>query len=156
MLIMTKADHSFRVWLCANVFVRSTGAIAAQGQVKRVPLTYYLIVRYNIDWKVLVNAPQGSKEEIAKAQAFLDQVQAAFQESEARDAEASAALEESRALEAEAKEREKEAKAREEEAKERETEAKAREAEAKVSILRLKYLIKWYIVLTIHLEGKRS
>ncbi len=105
--------------------LRSTGAISAQGQVKRVPLTYYLIVRYNIDWKVLVNAPQGSKEEIAKAQAFLDQVQAAFQESEARNAEASAALDEAKALE--------------DEAKAREAEAKAREAEAKVSKEQMDY-----------------
>ncbi len=64
-----------KITLLKASFLRSIGAIAAQGQIKRVPLTFYLVVHYNIDWRALVNAPQGSKEEIDKAQKFLDEVQ---------------------------------------------------------------------------------
>jgi len=48
-------------------------------RIKVVPLVYYLIFRYNVDWHVLVNAPQGdNQEEVNKAQKMLESVQTAF------------------------------------------------------------------------------
>jgi hypothetical protein len=109
--------------------LRSTGAIS--GTVKLVPLIHILIFKYKVDWKFLVTAPQGSREEINKAQALLDEVTLAFQESEARAVEASAALREAQSKETAAKSREAEAKRTEAEAKAREAEARAREDEAR-------------------------
>ncbi|KAL6063219.1 Ferritin [Balamuthia mandrillaris] len=83
--------------------LRSTGAIGAK--VRLVPLIHLLIFRFDVDWHFLVNAPQGSKEEIEKAQRMFDQVQAAFREAEARADEAAAALKEAKAREADAKAR---------------------------------------------------
>lgn len=65
--------------------LRSTGAIA--GQIRRVPLTHYLIMKYNVDWHDLVNAVLGDMEEIRKAQQKLDEVQAALREAEQREQE---------------------------------------------------------------------
>jgi len=93
--------------------LRTAGAIGA-GKIKLVPLIHILIIKYNVDYKKLVNAPQGNKEEIRKAQAMLDEVQTAFRESEALAEEAKTALRESQARESEAKA--KEAAAREQEA----------------------------------------
>jgi len=107
--------------------LRSTGAIGAK--IKLVPLIHMLIFKYNVDWKYLVNAPQGNQEEIAKAQALLDEVQAAFQISEARAQEAKEALREAQAREAEAKARENEAKAREADARAQEAPFKAAQEE---------------------------
>jgi chromosome segregation ATPase len=109
--------------------LRSTGAIV--GTPKRVPLTHILTFKYNADWHVLVNAPQGSKEEIEKAERIFREVSAAFEASEARDREASEALRAATAQEAEAKRRETEATRAADEAKTREAEAKHAEAEAK-------------------------
>jgi len=109
--------------------LRSTGAIV--GQVKRVPLTHLLIFKYNADWHTLVNAPQGSREEIAKAQKMLDEVSEAFAAAEARNQEAAEALRAATAQEAEAKRREADAKEREAEAKRREAEAQRSAEEAK-------------------------
>jgi murein DD-endopeptidase MepM/ murein hydrolase activator NlpD len=110
--------------------LRSTGAISASS-VKLVPLIHILVFKFKVDWKYLVNAPQGSKEEINKAQALLDEVTAAFQAAEARSSEAAVALKESQAKESAAKTREAEAKRTEAEAKAREADAKAREDEAR-------------------------
>jgi multidrug efflux pump subunit AcrA (membrane-fusion protein) len=63
--------------------LRSTGAI--QGQIRRVPLTHYLIMKYNVDWHDLVNAVLGDMEEIRRAQQKLDEVQAALREAEQRE-----------------------------------------------------------------------
>jgi hypothetical protein len=65
--------------------LRSTGAIA--GQIRRVPLTHYLIMKYNVDWHDLVNAVLGDMEEIRKAQQKLDEVQTALREAEQREQE---------------------------------------------------------------------
>jgi len=118
--------------------LRDTGAINKNDRPKTVPICHFLLFRYDVDWTVLVNAPQGSKEEIDKAQAMLDEVQRAFEASEAAAAAAAEALRQSKAAEAEAKAREAEAirtedaaKAREAEAKEREADAVAREHEAR-------------------------
>ncbi len=111
--------------------LRSTGAIKEERGRKFVSITHYLLVKYNVDWHVLVNAPQGSKEEIEKATRVFQEVQAAFKEAEARKEAATAALKEATTREAEAKRSEAEAKQTEAQAKERETEALAKEAEAK-------------------------
>jgi chromosome segregation ATPase len=108
--------------------LRTSGAIV--GQIKRVPLLHILIIKYNVDWRQMINAPQGSKEEVAKAQALLDQVQTALQESQERHAQAAAALREATQQEAAAKRSEADAKAREAEAKASEAAAKAKASEA--------------------------
>jgi len=52
-------------------------------RIKVVPLVYYLIFRYDVDWHVLVNAPQGdNQEEVTKAQKMLDSVKTAFVEAQ--------------------------------------------------------------------------
>jgi len=109
--------------------LRKSGAVPPKG-FKLVPLIHLLIVKYNADWKYLVNAPQGSKEEIAKAQKLLDEVTAAFQEADARAQEAKEALRIAQAREADAKAREAEARASEADAKAKENEAIARKNEA--------------------------
>merc|ERR1712063_238254 len=65
--------------------LRSTGAIGESERPKAVPLTHYLLYKYNADWHTLVDETrQGdNKEEMAKAEAMLAQVTAAFKQSEA-------------------------------------------------------------------------
>merc|ERR1712232_387411 len=119
--------------------LRSTGAIGESERPKNVPLTHYLLYKYNADWRILIDeARQGdNKEEMEKAEAMLTEVTAAFKESEARAAEARSALNASfsaanaaKAREAEAVESENQAIARENEAKASEAQAIARENEA--------------------------
>jgi len=63
--------------------LRSTGAIGETERPKFVPLTHYLIFKYNIDWHILVNASQGdNQEELAKAQKMLDEVNVALEKAE--------------------------------------------------------------------------
>ncbi|MDP2434719.1 MAG: hypothetical protein Q8P67_03160, partial [archaeon] len=120
--------------------LRSVGAIDEKEQPKLVPLAHLLLARYKVDWHHFVNAPQGDQEEINRAQAQLDACKAAFNESNARAAEAAEALRQAEAAEAEAKRREEAArqaeaaaKAREAAAREAEAAAKAREAAANAS-----------------------
>ena len=123
---LEKADEAHTVLEMRNA-LRKTGALAQNERPKAVPLTHYLLFKYEVDWHKLVNAPQGDNSaQIAEAQDKLAAVQVAFDESAARDAEASAALKESVS-------REKAAVAREEDAKATEAEAVARENEAKVA-----------------------
>lgn len=69
--------------------LRSTGALEESERPKVVPLTHFLLFKYNVDWHKLVNASQGDNSaEIARAQQLLEEVQAAFRESEARHNEA--------------------------------------------------------------------
>jgi len=110
--------------------LRDTGAIDETDRPKTVPLIHYLVFRYGVDWHFMVNCPQGSREEIEKAQQMLESVQAAFKESQARDAQAAAALIEAQNREREAKEREEQAVAAEAEAQRREAQAKEKEAES--------------------------
>jgi len=116
--------------------LRSTGAIGVK--IKLVPLIHLLIFKYNVDWKFLANAAQGSKEEIAKAQALLDEVQAAFEASEARAQEAKEAFHEASSKETEAKSREAKAMAREAEAREREAPFKAASQEVDTALADVK------------------
>src|SRR3990167_6393919 len=129
--------------------LRSTGAIAQNERPKSVPLIHYLLYKYNANWHTLVDeGRQGdNKEELAKAEKLLAEVQQLFRESEAKasearkshneaqSAEASAKAREAEAVAAEnqAKAREADAVAAEEQARQREAEAKAREAEALAS-----------------------
>jgi len=84
---------------------------------KQVSLVEYLIIKYKIDWHVLVNSAQGNKEEVKIAQEKLEAAQAAL-------AKARAEREEARQAEAAAKRAEKEAKKAEEEARKAEEQAK--------------------------------
>ncbi|ELR19658.1 TolAlike protein [Acanthamoeba castellanii str. Neff] len=73
--------------------LRKTGAIGQTDRPKAVPLTHYLLWRYEVDWHVLVNTHGDNSAEIAEAQRLLDSVSAAFAEAErqaeiARKAEA--------------------------------------------------------------------
>jgi len=79
--------------------LRKTGAIAASDRPKLVPITHYLLFRYDVDWKVLVNTKGDNSAELKEAQRLLDEVTAAFAESDrqakiAREAEAFARKEE--------------------------------------------------------------
>merc|ERR1712137_515494 len=113
--------------------LRSTGALGETERPKVVPLTHYLLYKYNADWKLLVDETrQGSnKEELEKAEKMLAEVQAAFQESERKAGLARQALNEAQAAENAAKQREAAANASAAEAKKREAEAKASADEAR-------------------------
>merc|ERR1712137_1138061 len=117
--------------------LRSTGAIGQNDRPKTVPITHYLLYKYNADWKTLIDKTrQGdNKEEMQKAQEMLAEVQEAFRVSEAkaREAEAKASEAEAKAREADAKAREADAKASEEEAVKRENEARQAEAPFKAA-----------------------
>merc|ERR1712000_119752 len=119
--------------------LRSTGAIGEAERPKSVPLTHYLLYKYNVDWHTLVDEKrQGDNQEgMEKAEAMLQEVLAAFRESEAKASEARNALNAAVSAENSAKAREDEAVAsenaavaRENEAVESEKQAVAREAEA--------------------------
>merc|ERR1712137_920693 len=113
--------------------LRSTGAIGESERPKNVPLTHYLLYKYNVDWHTLVDETrQGSnKEEMEKAEQMLQEVAAAVKESEAKASAARKALAEAQSAENSAKQRESEAVDSENQAKQREAEAKQREADAK-------------------------
>merc|ERR1712137_58114 len=113
--------------------LRSTGAIGESERPKTVPLTHYLLYKYNANWHTLVDETlQGdNQEEIEKAEALLAQVQEAFRQSEARASEAREALIEATNKENAAVRREEEAVASEKQAKQREAEALESEAQAK-------------------------
>ena len=117
--------------------LRSTGALSESDRPKLVPLTHFLLFKYNTDWHKLVNASQGDNSaEIKKAQEMLEKVQAAFRESESRHNEAkttaaAAAKSEAAAVEKENEAREQEApfKAAQEEVEAALAEVHAQEAE---------------------------
>merc|ERR1712137_610034 len=113
--------------------LRSTGAIGETERPKAVPLTHYLLYKYNVDWHQLVDETrQGSnKEEMEKAEQLLKEVLAAFRESESKASAARTALAEAQNAENSAKQREAEAVESENQAKQREADAKQREADAK-------------------------
>lgn len=54
--------------------LRKTDALAPTERPKLVPLTHYLLFKYEVDWRVLVNTKGDNSEEIAKAQRLLDEV----------------------------------------------------------------------------------
>merc|ERR1712232_684318 len=113
--------------------LRSTGAIGESERPKLVPLTHYLLYKYDAAWHVLVDETrQGdNEEEMEKAEKLLEEVMAAFKESEARASDARNALNAAISAENQAKEREAEAVEAENQAKAREADAVAKEEEAK-------------------------
>merc|ERR1712137_1441411 len=112
--------------------LRSTGAIGQSDRPKLVPLTHYLLYKYNADWKKLVDETrQGdNKEEMERAEQMLQEVLAAFKESEEKAAAARKSHADAQQKEAAAVSRENEAKASDSAAKAKEADAKATEAEA--------------------------
>jgi len=75
--------------------LRKSGAISDKEKFRLVPLTHYLLFKYNVDWKVLVNTKGDNSAEINEAQRLLEEVNLAFIESDnqakiAREAESSA------------------------------------------------------------------
>jgi len=69
--------------------LRKTGALEPSERPKTVPLTHYLLFKYEgagVDWHFLVNAKEGNAAEIAKAQKLLDEAER--QANLAREAEA--------------------------------------------------------------------
>merc|ERR1712137_1082970 len=85
--------------------LRSTGALGETERPKVVPLTHYLLYKYNADWKLLVDETrQGSnKEEMEKAEAMLREVQAAFADAQQKASTAKKAFLEAQSAEASAK-----------------------------------------------------
>jgi len=80
-----------------------------------VPITHYILFKYDVDWRVLVNTKGDNSEEIAEAQRMLDQVMALFAESERQTQIARRAEKEAREAEQSAKEQEAPFKAAQEE-----------------------------------------
>jgi len=119
--------------------LRSTGALEESERPKVVPITHFLLFKYNADWHVLVNASQGDNAEaIKKAQQMLDEVNAAFRESDEKHQQAAASLRAAEksaaaaaAAEADAKAREADARSSQAAAEASADAAKAKENEAK-------------------------
>merc|ERR1712000_505449 len=119
--------------------LRSTGAIGESERPKKVPLTHYLLFRYNVDWHKLVNSSQGDNSaEIAKAQEMLNQVTAAFQEAQRTATAAAQALLEAETSAAKAKSREEESKVAAEQSRVAEEDAKAAQAELEAALAEVK------------------
>ena len=51
--------------------LRKTGALGPTERPKLVPLTHYLLFKYEVDWKVLVNSRGDNSALIAEAQRLL-------------------------------------------------------------------------------------
>jgi len=119
--------------------LRSTKALEENERPKVVPLTHYLLFRYNVDWHVLVNASQGDNSaEIKKAQQMLDEVQAAFRESDAKHKQAAASFKAAEKAANEAAAREADAKAREADAVEQEAPFKKAQDELNAALAEVK------------------
>jgi len=116
--------------------LRSTGAIGSQ--VRLVPLTHVLIFKFNADWRVLVNTPQGNQEELRHAEGLLAEVQSLFAEAERRAQEAAARLREAKAREADAKRTEQQARDKEAEARAQEAPFKAAQEEVDSALSEVK------------------
>jgi DNA repair exonuclease SbcCD ATPase subunit len=96
-----EAFHDAHTVLELRSKLRKTGAIGQNERPKTVPLAHYLLFTYDHDWKALVNSAQGdNSDEIAEAQRMLQAVQAAYDEVDARLADAKAREEEAREAEA--------------------------------------------------------
>jgi len=133
---LEKADSAHTV-LEMRALLRKTGAIGPNERPKSVPLSHYLLFKYDAHSKNLfhdlVNRGQGdNSKQIQEAQAKLDAVSAAFDEaSRAADA-AARSLKQAQETEASAKKAEAEAVASAEAAKIREAEAKKSAAQLAV------------------------
>jgi myosin heavy subunit len=95
--------------------LRKTGALSPTERPKLVPITHYILFKYQVDWHVLVNTKGDNSEELAQAQRLLDEVMALFAESERQTNIARAAEQEAREAEQAAREQEAPFKAAQEE-----------------------------------------
>ena len=137
--------------------LRSTGAIGESERPKKVPLTHYLLFRYNADWHALVNSAQGDNSvEIAKAQKMLDEVSAAFQECQRTATAASQALLAAETSAAKAKQREEASKIAAEQSRVAEEEAKVALAELEAALAEVKAQEDAYNSKTALLQKKSS
>eukprot|EP00005_Dracoamoeba_jomungandri_P005141 CAMPEP_0174261208 /NCGR_PEP_ID=MMETSP0439-20130205/11296_1 /TAXON_ID=0 /ORGANISM="Stereomyxa ramosa, Strain Chinc5" /LENGTH=311 /DNA_ID=CAMNT_0015345649 /DNA_START=20 /DNA_END=952 /DNA_ORIENTATION=+ len=60
--------------------LRKSQALEPNEAPKTIPLSHVLIIKYDVDWHVLVNAAQGdNKEEVEQAQRMLEEVQHALE-----------------------------------------------------------------------------
>ena len=122
--------------------LRGTGALEENERPKVVPITHYLLFKYNVNWHELVNASQGDNSaEIAKAQKLLEEVQSAFKEADSTHKQAAASFNEAQSRanaaarsEATAKEAEAEALAKEAEARTQEAPFKAAQEEVEAAL----------------------
>ena len=134
---LEKADEAHTV-LEMRSRLRKTGAIGQSERPKAVPLSHYLLFKYDAHsnklFHELVTRSQGDNQKaIDEAQAKLDAVSVAFEEANRAAAAASAALKEAQDREAAAVSAENDAKAKEADAKAREAAAKKAEADAHAS-----------------------
>jgi len=135
--------------------LRSTGAIGQNERPKLVPLTHWLLFKYKVDWRALINSPQGdNKEEILKAQRMLDEVSKALKESEEKASAAAQSALQARSAAAEAKKSEEASYARAEESKQREIEAQAAKKELEAALAEVKAQEDAYNNKTKDLERK--
>jgi len=75
--------------------MRSTGAMEQNERPKASALIHFVLVKFNVDWHILVNASQGSNPaELKKAQAQLELVRIAFEKCREAEAPFKAAQEE--------------------------------------------------------------
>lgn len=74
--------------------LRKTGALEASERPKTVPLIHFILVKFDVDWRLLVNASQGDVSQIREAQRRLDEVQKALDFALAAEAPFKAAQEE--------------------------------------------------------------
>jgi len=134
--------------------LRSVGAIGEKEHPKLVPLAHLLLARYKVDWHHFVNAPQGDQEEINRAQARLDACKAAFEESNARAAEAAEALRRAEAAAAAAAQREAASKAAAADLAAKEAELRAAQAELDAALAEVKAQEDAYNAKTAELRAK--
>ena len=142
---LEKADEAHTV-LEMRSRLRKTGAIGQSERPKAVPLSHYLLFKYdshsNKLFHDLVNRAQGdNQKQIQEAQAKLDAVSVAFEEASRTAAAASAALKEAQSREAAAKQSAEDARKREEEAKASAATLAVREEEVFLSFLFLFFLV---------------
>jgi len=110
--------------------LRQTGALEASERPKIVPLTHFLLFKYNVDWHKLVNASQGDNSaEIAEAQRLLDSVRAAFAEADSRHKDSVSKAQDAKEKEDEARRQEAPFKAAQEEVEAALAEVKKQEDE---------------------------
>ena len=115
--------------------LRSTGALEPNERPKLVPLTHFLLFKYNVDWHKLVHASQGDNSaEIAEAQRLLNKVQAAFADADSKFREANTRAIAAQKSEAAAKAAEAEAVSKEEEARKQEAPFKKSQEEVEAAL----------------------
>ena len=131
---LEKADEAHTV-LEMRSRLRKTGAIGQTERPKTVPLSHYLLFKYDSQsdklFHELVTRSQGNNQkQIDEAQAKLDAVSVAFDEASRAASAATAALKEAQSAEADAKAREADAISKENASKKAEAEAHASAEEA--------------------------